>query len=392
MRKPFFILYILAIAMPMSTFCQEDWTAEELRSANTASYVSILTKEEKDVIMYMNLARMYPQKFARVEVEPYDGGPLYGFYLKGSPYKASLLEELKTRKPVSPLYFDKAMYNYAKCWAIESGQLGVTGHNRITCSKGYSAECCFYGARDNGREAVLSLLIDHDVPSLGHRKNILNGDLKKAGPNIQPHIKYGYCCVIDYTSGESESTSSNYYSNTTPSKNTTTPSRQYSNQTNKQNYSAKQLFYSRHSVNYFSLIKIGVTNTKIHAGTLGIRSRMFCLNLFDFETPLKTHDTLYYRPNIKVSIPCSKNISIGFYSGASINFETIINYIDEDESEYNYGYGAIQDNNYSVNDCHFVGLTLGIGNTLTLFSEFRFGNNICMMQTGLEISLGYGWW
>lgn len=153
-----------------------------------------------------------------------------------------------------------------------------------------------------------------------------------------------------------------------------------------------KLFYSRHSVNYFSLIKIGVTNTKIHAGTLGIRSRMFCLNLFDFETPLKTHDTLYYRPNIKVSIPCSKNISIGFYSGASINFETIINYIDEDESEYNYGYGAIQDNNYSVNDCHFVGLTLGIGNTLTLFSEFRFGNNICMMQTGLEISLGYGWW
>jgi hypothetical protein len=68
------------------------WSIKEIKRANTANNISVLTQEEKDVVMYMNLARMYPKKYVFVEVIPYDGGILHGHYLKNSPYKDSLIK------------------------------------------------------------------------------------------------------------------------------------------------------------------------------------------------------------------------------------------------------------------------------------------------------------
>lgn len=51
----------------------QNWTEQELRLANTAVNVSILTIEEKEVLKYLNLARLYPQKFAELEVRDYLG-------------------------------------------------------------------------------------------------------------------------------------------------------------------------------------------------------------------------------------------------------------------------------------------------------------------------------
>jgi hypothetical protein len=73
----------------------------------------------------------------------------------------------------------------------------MVGHNSISCTDGYHGECCSYG-NENGKDIVLQLLIDHDVPSLGHRKICLNEAYVKVGASIQSHKIYESCCVVDF--------------------------------------------------------------------------------------------------------------------------------------------------------------------------------------------------
>jgi len=166
----------------------QNWTSQELENANTAANISILSNEEKEVIKYLNLARLYPQKFAIIEVKDY----------APSTYKESLLVTLRYKTPVGLLYFDQSMYKLAECFATESGESGKTGHDRISCSNGYDAECCSYGY-EKGKDIVLQLLIDKDVPSLGHRNICLDDSYKKVGLSIKTHTVYQYCSVLDFT-------------------------------------------------------------------------------------------------------------------------------------------------------------------------------------------------
>ncbi len=92
-RISYYPIAILLILYSSVAKCQQDqWTADELRRANTATTAYYMTEQERDVILYMNLARMYPQKYARVEVEPYNNN---------SSYKASLLAELRNNNNVA---------------------------------------------------------------------------------------------------------------------------------------------------------------------------------------------------------------------------------------------------------------------------------------------------
>jgi uncharacterized protein YkwD len=50
---------------------------------------------------------------------------------------------------------------------------------------------------DTGKDIILQLLIDDDVPSLGHRINCLNKEYTKIGVSVQPHKKWDTCAVID---------------------------------------------------------------------------------------------------------------------------------------------------------------------------------------------------
>lgn len=173
------------------------WTTEELQKANTAYNVNVLTYEEREVIKYINLARLYPQKFAILEVKDYLGPSKYGDYLKTSVYKQSLLTTLQSNLPVGLLFFNQGMYELAKCFAKESGERGEIGHVRNLCSYGYGGECCSYGP-ENGKDIALQLLIDHDVPSLGHREICLSPDFVKIGVSIASHKTYEHCCVLDF--------------------------------------------------------------------------------------------------------------------------------------------------------------------------------------------------
>ena len=173
------------------------WTTQEFETANTAMDIEILTSEEKEVIRYINLARLYPKKFAAIEITNCLADGSYS----ENGYVNSLLNTLKHMKPVGALYFNDNMYQLAKCFAEESGASGYTGHNRKTCKKGYDAECCSYGY-ENGRQITIQLLIDEGVPSLGHRIICLDKSMEKVGVNIQPHAKYNNCCVLDFKRNE----------------------------------------------------------------------------------------------------------------------------------------------------------------------------------------------
>ena len=174
------------------------WAQEEINAANTAANIAELTNAEKETILYINLARLYPKKFAKVEVENYYGGEKYGNYVKTSPYRFSLIETLNSMESTKAMAFDYSTHEYAKCFAKESGENGTTGHNRIGCSEitGGSAECCSYGM-DNGLEIALQWLIDHNVPSLGHRINCLNPIYTKIGVSVHSHTHYKICAVAD---------------------------------------------------------------------------------------------------------------------------------------------------------------------------------------------------
>ncbi|MCQ2235680.1 MAG: hypothetical protein MJZ18_01645 [Bacteroidales bacterium] len=339
------MLIVLAV-LSGSVFAQS-WTQAEINSANTAADVAVLTKEEKDVILYMNLARMYPQKFARVEVEPYDGGAMYGHYLVGSSYKASLLVELNRLTPLDPLYFDMSMYEYAKCWAMESGQLGITGHDRITCNKGNFAECCDYGATQDGRIAVLSLLIDHDVPSLGHRKCILNRDLGKAGPSIQPHKKYGYCCVIDYTFKDEPKTNYNtsYTGSSVSSVNKTSSSYSHSNTSatsTKTVYGGtiRDSFYSHAGKSHLSFLSVGYAYSPknelkmLSASLLDFRARMFGASLLNFEVGIDPWTEWYcYKPSMKVYFPVCSWMAVVLSGGVSMDCSALLERMNQSVEE-----------------------------------------------------------
>jgi hypothetical protein len=65
--KPLFILLIWlipALDPPIRLKIQNDrlWSEEELRMANTAKNAKYLNAQEKDLVMYMNLARINGEK------------------------------------------------------------------------------------------------------------------------------------------------------------------------------------------------------------------------------------------------------------------------------------------------------------------------------------------
>ncbi len=205
MRNTHFLLSLLLIAISLKSTAQfvridpvKYFTSEEIKSANTAINEGYLTAEEKNIYLFTNLVRLYPKKF-------------YEFYrayviadgeekkLRSNRYYTSLTKELKTRKAVGALLPEKKMFDLAECWAVESGEKGLLGHDRIKCPRGYSGENCGYGYDPTGLYFVMLLLIDEGVEGVGHRKNILYEEFKGLGAAIRDHKTYKYDAVQNFS-------------------------------------------------------------------------------------------------------------------------------------------------------------------------------------------------
>ncbi len=174
------------------------FNANEIATANTAANADYMTKNEKDVTLYTNLARMYPKKFYNL-FRAWAVANGAESKLRSNSYYTSLAKRLRSMDPVSLVLPERAMYELAECWAIESGQKGLIGHDRQECPMGYSGENCGYGFSQSGQYFVLLLIIDEGVKNLGHRENILHPDFKGLASAIRPHVDYKYCAVQNFS-------------------------------------------------------------------------------------------------------------------------------------------------------------------------------------------------
>ncbi len=162
----------------------------QLQEANTAEETLFLSDSEKEVLMCVNLARLFPKSFAKVLLAHMRN-------TRSTRYTNSLFKSLQSQTSKPAIYPDEALTKTARCWALESGRKGITGHNRYRCQPDYYAECCGYLWQSDGMSHVLNLLIDEGVPSLGHRKILLDEDYHKAGIAMEQHKKYGKVLVVD---------------------------------------------------------------------------------------------------------------------------------------------------------------------------------------------------
>ena len=213
-------LFLLLILFPVVSFGQNQskWTRTEIAEADVARNINGISDFEKDVILYHNLVRLYPNKYLQVEILNLNDDLQTKDKIKfpnnwrgtdiNSDYYKSLISTLSIQKPLPKLIFDYGLSSTAKCLAKEQSANGRTGHNRINCPEissvasnrnmGYgTAENCGYG-KYNGKDAVNNLLIDEDVPSLGHRENILDPKYTKIGAGTAFHPKYETVIVVDY--------------------------------------------------------------------------------------------------------------------------------------------------------------------------------------------------
>jgi hypothetical protein len=173
------------------------WKVDDIEACNTAKHANYLTEEEKNAIWLINLARLDGALFAETFLSEY----IEQNELDHTYYVRSLLMELKRIHFLELLEPKKKITKIAEGHALWSGKNNSTGHQNFDerakkVKRPNFSECCDYGY-NKGLDIVMDLLIDEGVASLGHRKNLLDKNIKYIGISIQPHPEYGYNCVID---------------------------------------------------------------------------------------------------------------------------------------------------------------------------------------------------
>jgi len=199
------LLVMLLAIVPVHAQSLSAYPQDLLDRANTAAGARYLTEEEKKTVMLVNLARMDGPAFIRNVLNPYirEEQPDQNEYL------TSLIDDLRSLRPLPPLMVQRELCGSAKFHARDMGSVGRIGHNSSDGTQcfdriqrffdgGAMGENCSYGFGD-ALGIVMQLLIDDQVPSLGHRKNILSSDYRRMGVGIAPHSVYDYNCVMDFS-------------------------------------------------------------------------------------------------------------------------------------------------------------------------------------------------
>ena len=165
----------------------------------TRNYISI---KFHNYFLYANLVRINPKLFCATYLQEYIDIKQLD---RSNSYVKSLISNLNDCKSRNQLYPDSNLYEMANNHAFSMGEKGLVGHNGfdnrikkfLNGKFVMTGENCDYG-NEYAIDIFMSLLIDQDVPSLGHRFNLLNSDFTSIGISIQPHKKYGVNCVMDF--------------------------------------------------------------------------------------------------------------------------------------------------------------------------------------------------
>lgn len=212
-------LFFFVISYGQSVIHQDKW---DLGLLDTARDEVCLTDEEKDIVLVMNMVRTDPAKFSEVYLIPMR--PLFEKKLLKYPGEISIvtsegvsaLEEcikvLFDSKPVGILYPKKGLSKAAKEHAQDIGKHGMMSH-KGTDKSSMSDRVERYGTWDisiaenieagnnDALRIVVNLLIDDDVKSRGHRRNIMNPEFNFVGVGMAIHTEYRYTSVMDFAGG-----------------------------------------------------------------------------------------------------------------------------------------------------------------------------------------------
>lgn len=176
---------------------KKGWDKPTLDEANTAAKVDYLTDNEKEVILVLNLVRLQPAKFNRIHIISSNDAS------NRNKYYRSLVDTLARLSALPALIPNRTLSQIARAHADSTGKTGFVGHGDfkgrlkgIACS--IVGENIAYGSPD-AVSIVKDLLLDEGVPSLGHRKNILEAQYKYVGVGISPHKIYETSCVMDFS-------------------------------------------------------------------------------------------------------------------------------------------------------------------------------------------------
>lgn len=158
------------------------------------------TASEKEVLEYINQVRTNPQLFLENIALQYINNN--GF--SRNSYAKSLIGELEKLDAMQPLKFEKSLQEMSVNFAKKAGIKGWIGHRRVNQRfeeyadhVDLTAENLQYGFNEP-LDIVMDLLIDTDVPNLGHRKNILDPNFSIIGVSIEKHKSYEFITVMTF--------------------------------------------------------------------------------------------------------------------------------------------------------------------------------------------------
>ncbi len=183
---------------PLARYSAE-WNKPQYLACNTAKNALYLSAKEREVIYILNLLRSNPVYFAKNVLTRYPDSSRQGWLVNVDYYK-SLMDTLLKMKPLNILKPDKKCFTSALCHAESTGVTGAVTHDRANddCKQKqfFNGECIDFGS-SNPLDIILHLMIDENVPSLGHRF-ICISSYKSVGVSIQPHKNYGHMAVLDF--------------------------------------------------------------------------------------------------------------------------------------------------------------------------------------------------
>ena len=204
---------------PSTLVAEQQGGAES--SVKAAEYLTI---QERAVIMEINLMRTHPAEYAErylVPMRSYYKGRLLQYpaeiplvTTEGIAALEECITVLQHTNPLPPLLPRKGLVLAARDHAADQSSTGAIGHKGSDGSSPFermerygtwlqiAGENINYGDA-NARYIVTALLIDDDVPSRGHRKNLLNAQFGVVGVALATHKVYRALCVMDFA-GEFE--------------------------------------------------------------------------------------------------------------------------------------------------------------------------------------------
>lgn len=215
-------LFFSTAAKSQSASSRYTWTEQELENANTAKDTPYLNDEEKKVVFYMNLARTDGTKFFNtffqdfvnaynIDMQRYNNYNELKVNRKDKYYRG-LQEDLAEIKGLPLFSPDETLTWIAQQHAKDMSKNNLAGHNSSDGRTPIDRISKYYAGRAMGENLafgfskglanVCMLLLDKNVPDLGHRKTILGTryNLSLVGVNIRQHPGYKYCAAIDFVS------------------------------------------------------------------------------------------------------------------------------------------------------------------------------------------------